>query len=94
MGWGAPLGFSSGKSPFEMANTSPIGTHGFEIRLRPMPTSDEPNRARVTFPTGHATFDSKDHAMNWLTTEQSECIYAAAGFYLGWLVGRDTRHHE
>lgn len=89
MGWGAPLGFSSGKSPFELANSSPIGTPGFEIRLRAMPTEDAPDRAKVTFPTGHAIFDSAEHARTWLTTEQSDGIYAAAAMYLGWLAGKE-----
>lgn len=91
MGWGAPLGFSSGKTPFEHANSSPIGTPGYEIRLRAIPGEDTPLRARVSFPTGHARFDSAEHAMNWLTTEQSDGIYAAATYYLGWLAGMEVR---
>lgn len=89
MGWGAPLGFSSGKSPLEMANSSPIGTPRFEISLRAKPTDDAPDRAKVTFTTGYATFDTAEHARTWLTTEQSDGIYAAAAMYLGWLAGKE-----
>ena len=88
MSWGNPLGFSSGPTPFEMANTSGVGEDCFEMRLRPSPTSEHPNRARVSFPCGRAILNDADAARTYLTTEQSSTIYAAAAYYLGWLQGK------
>lgn len=83
MSWGAPLGFSSGKSPLEMANTASAGDPEFELHYKALPTEEHPNRARVTFPTGRATFNNTDDAWMYLTTEQSTTIQIAAAYYLG-----------
>ena len=42
MGWGAPLGFSSGKTPFEMANTAIVGDTHFFMKLRALPSDEHP----------------------------------------------------
>lgn len=94
MGWGAPLGFSSGKTPFEMANTAIVGDTHFFMKLRALPSDEHPHRARVTFPCGRATFDSEADARAYLTSEQSDTVYAAAGMYLGWLQGRAEKERE
>lgn len=66
MGWGAPLGFSSGKTPFEQANTAGHGEPGWYCRFRPMPTPGYPLRARLTSPCAHSTFDSPEDARDYL----------------------------
>lgn len=63
-------------------NTASMGEPGFFLRIQPMPTADHPQRAKVTFPTGHAVFRSPDHTAPWLNPEShSEEIVAAAHYY-------------
>lgn len=66
MGWGAPLGFSSGKSPFELANTAGFGEPGWYCRFRPKPTPEHPLRARLTSPCSFSTFDSPADARQYI----------------------------
>lgn len=85
MGWGAPLGFSSGKSPFEKANTATMGEPGWYWTLRPRPTPEHPLRARLYTPTAHATFESPEHATAWTIRENhSDTIVFLAETYIEW----------
>ena len=83
MGWGAPLGFSSSKTPLELANTAIVGEPGFFLHYQAKPRPDLPDRAKITFPTGFAIINNVAEAIRYLTTEQSGCIHAAAALYLG-----------
>jgi hypothetical protein len=65
MGWGAPLGFSSGPSPFDQANSAGPGEPGYFLKFRAMPTAEHPQRGRVSFPCGRATFDSPEDARRY-----------------------------
>lgn len=65
MGWGSPLGFSSGKSPFEKVTSAIKGQPGWYVRMRERPTAEFPFRAWLTTPCGSAVFNDADHARLW-----------------------------
>ena len=93
MGWGAPLGFSSGPSPFEQIVSARYGEPGWYCRFRHMPTVEYPMRARLTHPNGWATFDSPEDATLYIDHpgETSEM----ARRYLAWAAdGTDPSHSE
>lgn len=46
-------------------NTATPGQEGFYINVKPRPTDEYPQRARVSTPTAWATFNSPDHARVW-----------------------------
>ncbi|MCZ4069234.1 hypothetical protein O1W71_16310 [Microbacterium sp. H37-C3] len=80
MGWGAPLGFSSGKTPFETICAASCGEPGFYLRFRAMPKPGMPHRGRVSFPCGQATFDSPEDAELYL--DHPGDVPVAAQFYI------------
>jgi len=83
MSWGAPLGFSSGPSPFEMANTAGFGEPGWYCRFRPIPTVEFPFKARFRTPVASAVFDSPEDARAF--TEHPGDIKELARRYLAWV---------
>lgn len=85
MGWGNPLGFSSGKTPFELICTAAYGESGWYFCISGKPRPGLPRRARVTFPCGWATFDSADDAQRYLGHPGD--VPVAARAYLAWLDG-------
>lgn len=65
MGWGAPLGFSSGKSPFERIVSASHGQEGWYLRMSPRPTAEFPKRMLLSTPVARAVFESPEHASKW-----------------------------
>jgi hypothetical protein len=82
MGWGAPLGFSSGRSPFEEIVTAGFGEPGWYCRFRRAPREGKPLRARLTTPCASALFDSPEEAAQY--TEHPGDIAELARRYLAW----------
>jgi len=70
-------------------NTAGYGEPGHFFRIRAIPTWACPDRARVTFPCGHATFDSADDARVYLD-HPGDTPHAARA-YLAWLEAGGTR---
>ncbi|WP_148059094.1 hypothetical protein [Rathayibacter sp. PhB127] len=62
MGWGAPLGFSSGKTPFEQIVTAGFGEPGWYCRFRHTPTPGYPLKGRFRTPCASATFATVEDA--------------------------------
>lgn len=93
MGWGAPLGFSSGKTPFEKINTAGFGEPGWYCRFRHLPRADAPMRARLNTPCAHAIFGSVEDAE--LYTDHPGDIAELARRYLAWATdGVDPNYRE
>ena len=55
------------------------------MKLRARPCEEYPQRAKVTFYSGWATFNNAKDAREYLATEQSELVHLAARYYLEWL---------
>lgn len=83
MGWGAPLGFSSGPSPFERIVSAHYGEPGWYCRFRHIPTAEFPLRARLMHPNGWATFNSPEDAALYLNHPGETPLMARR--YLAWV---------
>lgn len=83
MSWGAPLGFSSGKSPLERIVAARHGEPGWYCRFRPTPTLEFPFRARLKTPCATARFDSAEDAR--LYVDHPGEIALLASRYLRWV---------
>ena len=66
MGWGAPLGFSSGKSPFERVSSAKFGEEGWYLRVSAKPTDEYQDRMILMTPCARAVFNNADHASLWV----------------------------
>ena len=83
MGWGAPLGFSSGPTPFERISTASFGEPGWYCRFHPTPTAGSPLRASLRTPCAYATFHSPENAREFL--DHPGDIPELARRYLAWV---------
>lgn len=87
VGWGSPLGFSSGRSPLETLNTATFGQDGWYCRFRHIPSDEFPQRARLRTPCASAVFNDADHAAVFLEGGHSSDIREMATRYLKWSRG-------
>lgn len=92
MGWGAPLGFSSGPSPFERIVSARYGEPGWYCRFRHIPRPGLPLRARLLHPNGWATFESPDDAKKYLDHPGETPEMARR--YLAWVEDGTNPNHE
>lgn len=65
-------------------NTAGPGEEGYYVKVRPLPTSEHPKRAKVSTPCGHGVFYDADDAQEFMETPHREMAEA----YMEWMHGR------